>query len=97
MPVEQLVSDLPLSMELQQSEDVGGVAVHAREFARPAPNLQVDDRDRLDNFDSCASRLYVRCGPVRGNSFEDMLDRSAVLYALAIARHRRFPVKRWTH
>jgi hypothetical protein len=33
MPVEQLVGDLPLSIDLEKTENVRGAAVHACEFA----------------------------------------------------------------
>lgn len=95
--MKQLVGDLPFAVLLQKSEYVGRPAVRACEFPRPVPNLQMDERDGLDDFDSREARLQVRRGPVRGDPFEDVLDGSAVFRTLAVARYGCFWVKRGPH
>ena len=44
-----------------------------------------------------STREHVVSIRLDGDPFADMLDRSTVLYVLAIARYRRFPVKRRPH
>jgi hypothetical protein len=52
------VSDLPLALKLKQT-NTSEARLFTPASSLTTPNLQVDERNSLDDFDSCEPRLYV--------------------------------------
>src|SRR5437660_7779809 len=90
VPVKRLLRDLPLALTLQQREHFGNPGIRSRQLSGPALHFQVDDRDRLEDFDAREPGLNIWGRAVRVDPIEKMLDRAAVLEPLTIPGGRRF-------
>ena len=67
--MKRFLRDFPLAVALQQREHLGNPGIRSGQRSGPALHFQVDDCDRLEDFDAGKPRLNVWRGAVRPSMY----------------------------
>src|ERR1700759_5029026 len=75
---------LPLSVPLEQCEYVGRAGIGTSQFARPAFDFKMNNRDTLDDFNARKARTDVRRRTVLSDPLENVFDRAGIFDSLTV-------------
>src|SRR5215475_1559645 len=97
MPVEEFVRDFPFPIAVEQREYVGSPGVGSRQLAGPVLHFQMNDGDRLDDFNAREARGDIRRRTIFVDPLEHVLYRARVFDSLAVAGDGGGRMKGRTH